>query len=577
MKSVKTLIVLYLGEGRGRSRPFARARNTKRIILSEYMLFARFRRGICRRSARGRGALSQFLLRLKIALQYKLCSYIINHMAYTSLYRRYRPDTFRDVIGQDHVVRTLVNQIKSGNIGHAYLFTGTRGTGKTSVAKIFSRAVNCLAPEDGSPCGKCEVCMELALSGNFDILEIDAASNNSVDQIRELTDKINFPPTAGKYKVYIIDEVHMLSKSAHNALLKTLEEPPEHAIFILATTEVHAIPATILSRCMRFDFRLVPLAKIADRLKFIFDDNGVKYSEQAVRMIASAGQGSVRDALSIADMCVSYCSGDITYEGVLEVLGTSDPVKLVALAEDILACNVEGALSKISAMCDLGKSMAVLASDLATLFRNALYVKNCGDAAELLALPNELYAALKELSSRYDQSRLLAAMRRMTEMEGEFRYSTQHRILLEAAVIAAATEPRAEHGGDTRELEQKVAAIAKRVNALSRSGFEPAPAAKDAGQVWGNVASELQRMGVGVLAIAAAEAKAEEHEDALVVKVSSESAMRILSDPANRKLLSEAAAKYSAKPLRIEEVRRIEENKVIPYLTGMFGKSLEIT
>ena len=168
-------------------------------------------------------------------------------MAYTSLYRRYRPDTFRDVIGQNHVVKTLVNQIKSGNIGHAYLFTGTRGTGKTSVAKIFSRAVNCLHPEDGSPCGKCEVCMELALSGNFDILEIDAASNNSVDQIRELTDKINFPPTVGKYKVYIIDEVHMLSKSAHNALLKTLEEPPEHAIFILATTEVHAIPATILS------------------------------------------------------------------------------------------------------------------------------------------------------------------------------------------------------------------------------------------------------------------------------------------------------------------------------------------
>ena len=306
-------------------------------------------------------------------------------MAYTSLYRRYRPDTFRDVIGQDHVVRTLVNQIKSGNIGHAYLFTGTRGTGKTSVAKIFSRAVNCLHPEDGSPCGKCEVCMELALSGNFDVLEIDAASNNSVDQIRELTDKINFPPTAGRYKVYIIDEVHMLSKSAHNALLKTLEEPPEHAIFILATTEVHAIPATILSRCMRFDFRLVPVQKIADRLKFIFDDNGVKYSEQAVRMIASAGQGSVRDALSIADMCVSYCSGDITYDGVLEVLGTSDPVKLVALAEDILAGNVEGALEKIAAMCDLGKSMSVLASDLASLFRNTLYVKNCGSAADLLA------------------------------------------------------------------------------------------------------------------------------------------------------------------------------------------------
>ena len=510
-------------------------------------------------------------------LQNGSSSFIIIHMAYTSLYRRYRPDTFRDVIGQDHVVRTLVNQIKSGNIGHAYLFTGTRGTGKTSVAKIFSRAVNCLHPEDGSPCGKCEVCMELALSGNFDVLEIDAASNNSVDQIRELTDKINFPPTAGRYKVYIIDEVHMLSKSAHNALLKTLEEPPEHAIFILATTEVHAIPATILSRCMRFDFRLVPVQKIADRLKFIFDDNGVKYSEQAVRMIASAGQGSVRDALSIADMCVSYCSGDITYDGVLEVLGTSDPVKLVALAEDILAGNVEGALEKIAAMCDLGKSMSVLASDLASLFRNTLYVKNCGSAADLLALPAELYEALKGVAARYDTPRLLAAMRRMTEMEGEFRYSTQHRILLEAAVIAAATEPRSEGGGNVRELEQKVVALAKRVSSLPSRGFEPAPAEKDARQVWGRVASELERRGMGMLVLAASEASVEEHDDALVMKVSAESALRILSDPAHRKAIAQAAeAAGVGKPVVIEEVRKIEEDKVLPYLTNMFGKSLEI-
>lgn len=510
-------------------------------------------------------------------LQNGSSSFIIIHMAYTSLYRRYRPDTFRDVIGQDHVVRTLVNQIKSGNIGHAYLFTGTRGTGKTSVAKIFSRAVNCLHPEDGSPCGKCEVCMELALSGNFDVLEIDAASNNSVDQIRELTDKINFPPTAGRYKVYIIDEVHMLSKSAHNALLKTLEEPPEHAIFILATTEVHAIPATILSRCMRFDFRLVPVQKIADRLKFIFDDNGVKYSEQAVRMIASAGQGSVRDALSIADMCVSYCSGDITYDGVLEVLGTSDPVKLVALAEDILAGNVEGALEKIAAMCDLGKSMSVLASDLASLFRNTLYVKNCGSAADLLALPAELYEALKGVTARYDTPRLLAAMRRMTEMEGEFRYSTQHRILLEAAVIAAATEPRSEGGGNVRELEQKVAALAKRVSSLPSRGFEPAPAEKDARQVWGRVASELERRGMGMLVLAASEASVEEHDDALVMKVSAESALRILRDPAHRKAIAQAAeAAGVGKPVVIEEVRKIEEDKVLPYLANMFGKSLEI-
>ena len=498
-------------------------------------------------------------------------------MAYTSLYRRYRPDTFRDVIGQDHVVRTLVNQIRSGNIGHAYLFTGTRGTGKTSVAKIFSRAVNCLSPEDGSPCGKCEVCKALSSPSNFDILEIDAASNNSVDQIRELTDKINFPPTAGRFKVYIVDEVHMLSKSAHNALLKTLEEPPEHAIFILATTEVHAIPATILSRCMRFDFRLVPLQKIADRLRFVFDDNGVKYTDQAVRAIASAGQGSVRDALSIADMCVSYCSGDITYEGVLEVLGTSDPVKLVALADDILAGNIEGALGRIAEMSDLGKSMSVLSNDLAALFRNALYVKNCGSAAELLALPAELYEALKELAARYDTPRLLSAMRRMTEMEGEFRYSTQHRILLEAAVIAAATDPAREGGAGNRELEQRVTVLTKKVNALTSQGFEPAPAAKAAGQVWTRVAATLERAGKGLLAQAVAEAKAEEREDAVHVEVSSESALRMLTEPDARRAVNEAAKACGCeKPIVIEEVRRIDENSAIPFLKDMFGKSLEI-
>ena len=247
-------------------------------------------------------------------------------MAYTSLYRKYRPDTFDKVIGQDHIVRTLKNQIAHGNVGHAYIFTGTRGTGKTSVAKIFARAVNCLSPlADGSPCGKCENCVELASNSNFDILEIDAASNNSVDQIRELTDKIGFPPTVGKYKVYIVDEVHMLSKAAFNALLKTLEEPPSHAIFILATTEIHQIPATILSRCLRFDFRLVPNGVIAKRIRFIFDDIGVKYENEAVDLIASAGAGSVRDALSVADMCVSYCDSNVTYNGVCLLYTSPSP------------------------------------------------------------------------------------------------------------------------------------------------------------------------------------------------------------------------------------------------------------
>lgn len=286
-------------------------------------------------------------------------------MAYTSLYRKYRPDTFDKVIGQDHIVRTLKNQIAHGNVGHAYIFTGTRGTGKTSVAKIFARAVNCLSPlADGSPCGKCENCVELASNSNFDILEIDAASNNSVDQIRELTDKIGFPPTVGKYKVYIVDEVHMLSKAAFNALLKTLEEPPSHAIFILATTEIHQIPATILSRCLRFDFRLVPNGVIAKRIRFIFDDIGVKYENEAVDLIASAGAGSVRDALSVADMCVSYCDSNVTYNGVLEVLGAADPKKLQSLATAIADGDTDKALQEVANLCDLGKSVPILAQTL---------------------------------------------------------------------------------------------------------------------------------------------------------------------------------------------------------------------
>lgn len=498
-------------------------------------------------------------------------------MAYTSLYRRYRPDTFRDVIGQEHIVRTLVNQIKSGNIGHAYLFTGTRGTGKTSVAKIFSRAVNCLHPVDGSPCGKCEVCLELALSGNFDILEIDAASNNSVDQIRELTDKINFPPTIGRYKVYIVDEVHMLSKSAHNALLKTLEEPPEHAIFILATTEVHAIPATILSRCLRFDFRLVPTSAIAARIRFIFDEIGVEYEEQAVNMIAAAGQGSVRDALSIADMCVSFCAGNVTYDGVMEVLGTSDPVKLVGFVGNILSGNVDEALKTVAEMCDSGKSMAILASDVAALLRNAIYVKTCETAAEILSLPEEQCAALRALGEKHSVQKMLSVLKTMTATEGEFRYSTQHRILFESAVISAATEaPAAGTTAKERELEQKIAQLERKVQALAKQGFKSAPAKEDAVQVWARVASELQKKGAAFIALAATEAEVESDGGVFRVKVGSSSCMKILTDKSNRDLLNEAFSSVCGQKLVIEEVKKLDEDKSLPYITSMFGKYLEI-
>ena len=487
-------------------------------------------------------------------------------MAYTSLYRKYRPDTFDKVIGQDHIVRTLKNQIAHGNVGHAYIFTGTRGTGKTSVAKIFARAVNCLSPlKDGSPCGKCENCVELASNSNFDILEIDAASNNSVDQIRELTDKIGFPPTVGKYKVYIVDEVHMLSKAAFNALLKTLEEPPSHAIFILATTEIHQIPATILSRCLRFDFRLVPNGVIAKRIRFIFDDIGVKYENEAVDLIASAGAGSVRDALSVADMCVSYCDSNVTYNGVLEVLGAADPKKLQSLATAIADGDTDKALQEVANLCDLGKSVPILAQDLATLFRNVLYIKNCSTAKTLLALPEAIYSALAEMG----------IMKIMSSLEGEFRYSAQHRILFEAAVVLASS------GGDkdvkVEELQMRVARLEKMLTNARKSDFESAPVVTDARQVWLRVASELRQSGYTLLALSTQDARFDMSDDEYHVKVADAATLNLLDDKRNRDAINAAFKSVeSHRRLVIETERHLDEDKALPFVKEMFGSLLEI-
>lgn len=493
-------------------------------------------------------------------------------MAYTSLYRKYRPDSFEKVIGQDHIVRTLKNQLASSSVGHAYIFTGTRGTGKTSVAKIFARAVNCMHPVNGSPCGKCNNCVELAKNSNFDILEIDAASNNSVDQIRELTDKVNFPPTIGKYKVYIVDEVHMLSKSAFNALLKTLEEPPSHAIFILATTEIHQIPATILSRCLRFDFRLVPNSVIAQRIRFILDDISVKYEPEAVELIAASGNGSVRDALSIADMCVSYCDGKITYGGVLEVLGASDPQKLRELACAVADGNIDEALKSVSKLCDLGKSVPILAADLATLFRNVLYIKNCSDAKNLLALPEGVYNALAQMAEKYSTQKCLRVMKIMNSLEGELRYSSQHRIIFESAIVLACGE---DEQSKIAALEKKLALLERKL-ASGKTGFNTAPAATDARQVWKTVASELERRNYKFLAFAALEAETQITDTEFIVKVPSRATLSLLTDKANRDVINGIFSANCGLKLTFEEIAKLDDDKAIPYIKEMFGTTLEI-
>ncbi|HKL94104.1 MAG TPA: DNA polymerase III subunit gamma/tau [Clostridia bacterium] len=513
-------------------------------------------------------------------------------MAYNSLYRRFRPDTFEKVIGQDHIIKTLVNQIKNNAIGHAYLFTGTRGTGKTSVAKIFSRAVNCENNITGSPCGKCETCLELMLSTNFDIMEIDAASNNSVEQVREITEKINYLPTVGRYKVYIIDEVHMLSKSAYNALLKTLEEPPSHAIFILATTEVHQIPATILSRCLRFDFRLVPNKLLVEHLRGVYKEVGATVEEEALPLIASAATGSVRDALSIADMCLSYCNNQVTYQGVLDVLGASDPQKLLKLASSMLEKNTDATLKSIAELCDLGKNVRLLSTDLATIFRNILFIKNCSNAETILSLPQDMFEWQKELALMCSNNALLFALNTLNELEASFRTSSQHRIIFEAAAVRIST---CSEGGGTNgngekfnQLEMRLARLEKGGIAMQQNAdaqkknidIEPQKTAK---QIWNFVLAklndEVDETGESknkLLILAATEGEPSISEDDLQVMFPSKVTVNLLSEKNNKGKLNSVLAEISDLHLVLDCHLRLSDENAEQYIRSMFGEDVVI-
>lgn len=359
-------------------------------------------------------------------------------MAYQALYRRFRPKTFDKVIGQEHVTTTLINQIKSNKIGHAYLFCGARGTGKTSTAKIFAKAINCLSPENGSPCGKCKNCLALDNPNTPDVFEIDAASNNKVENVREIRDKISYPPVTGKYKVYIIDEVHMLTGEAFNALLKTLEEPPAHAVFILATTEVYKIPTTILSRCMRFDFRLVETDVLAKHVGEIFDEIGRSYEQDAVKYIARAGEGCVRDCLSVAEICVSFCEGEITLKKVLEVMGATDDKENYVLIENILSSRKGEALKQVDEFVKSGKSVGMIFKDLIECLRETLICSTAN--GNYLSLTQDKYNALKNLGEKYSDEEFLRIMEILSFAEGEIRYSSQPRIILETAILKASAK-----------------------------------------------------------------------------------------------------------------------------------------
>lgn len=402
-------------------------------------------------------------------------------MSYTALYRKFRPVSFEDVKGQDHIVTTLKNQLKAGRIGHAYLFCGTRGTGKTTVAKILARAVNCEHPKDGSPCNECDTCKGILSGTSTNVIEIDAASNNGVDNIREIREEVSYRPTQGKYKVYIIDEVHMLSTGAFNALLKTLEEPPEYVIFILATTEVNKIPVTILSRCQRYNFHRISIDTISARVKELLDKEGVQAEDRAIRYIAKAADGSMRDALSLTDQCIAFYLGqELTYDRVLDVLGTVDTEVFSRMLREVIKGDAAACLRLLGDLVRDGKEMGQFVSDFTWYLRNLMLLKSSEDLEDVLDVSTENLKQLKEESRLIDDDTLFRYIRIFSDLSGRIRFATQKQIMVETELIRLC---RPQMDTDLsgvldriRVLEEKEEKTDDRLSALLEAGTVPGTA-----------------------------------------------------------------------------------------------------
>lgn len=393
-------------------------------------------------------------------------------MSYQALYRKWRPTTFEDVKGQDHIVTTLKNQIKLDRIGHAYLFCGTRGTGKTTIAKIFAKAVNCEHPVDGSPCGECPSCKAIASGVSMNVVEIDAASNNGVDNIRQIREEVQYRPTDGKKKVYIIDEVHMLSIGAFNALLKTLEEPPEYVIFILATTEASKIPITILSRCQRYDFHRISIETIAARLSELMKYENINVEDRALRYVAKAADGSMRDALSLIDQCIAFYLGqDLKYENVLDVLGAVDTTVFADTLKCIVNSDVSGCMAMVEDIIMQGRDLSQFTADFVWYLRNLLLAASTDDLSKLqdvIDISEDNLAQLSEDARMADADTLMRYIRVMSDLSNELKTATQKRIKLEVALIKLC-RPAMEPAQDIGELSGRVGQLESQLELAVRA------------------------------------------------------------------------------------------------------------
>lgn len=508
-------------------------------------------------------------------------------MSYTALYRKFRPTTFEDVKGQEHIVTTLKNQIQAERIGHAFLFCGTRGTGKTTVAKILARAVNCENPVNGSPCNECAVCKGILSGTSMNVIEIDAASNNGVDNIREIREEVAYRPTHGKYKVYIIDEVHMLSTGAFNALLKTLEEPPSYVIFILATTEAHKIPVTILSRCQRYDFHRISIDTVTARLQELMEKEGVDAEPKALRYVAKSGDGSMRDALSLLDQCIAFYLGQkLTYDKVLEVLGTVDHDVFSNLLRKVLAGDVTRCIYILEELLTSGKELTQFVSDFTWYLRNLLLVKTSDDAEEILDVSSENLIVLKEESEMVDADTLMRYIRVLSELSNQLRYATQKRVLVEIGLIKLC-RPAMETNLDSvfdriRVLEEKIEqgimiapqepgnlslSSGGQQNIIEETGPVKQPdkaAPEDLQKIkkdWKSIVGQTQGMFKTFLNTAVPKYNGTTGENKLYVEFTNDLAQNCVDDPAKKELLETIILNQTGKSVEVEMVLKKNENR----------------
>lgn len=388
-------------------------------------------------------------------------------MSYTALYRKYRPHDFKDVAGQDHIKRTFQNALKLDKLSHAYLFSGPRGTGKTSVAKIIAKAVNCLKAPIDNPCNECELCLGIQNNSIHDVIEIDAASNNGVDEIREIRDKVKYLPSRGRYKVYIIDEVHMLSTGAFNALLKTLEEPPNHVIFILATTEPHKIPATILSRCQRFDFRGVSEKEIKERLNTIIEKESISIDDQAVQLISESVEGGMRDAVSLLDQALAYTEGEISIEDIHAIKGSVEEKDLLEIAINLEEQNMVSAFHLLDQLISKGKETRNFIDDFIRFYRDLLMVKNMPELVEKKIYKTEKFQGFQ---NQYDNEKIFYVLDLLHEAKNQMRFTTQPKIVIELLFLKWVDQKKKEPLvllQNQNDLEKKIEELNNKVNELN--------------------------------------------------------------------------------------------------------------